>query len=135
MKFSLTAGRQHGAVSNGARGGAHRGAGTFRFNDERGFTMMEIAISLAIIGIALVAIIGVLPIGMNVQQDNRQETIINQDAAVLVEDLRNGSVGMNELTNYVVSITNWWSLYSSGGTQSRTGVSNWYTYYGSFVAK
>ena len=40
------------------------------------FTMMEIAISLAVIGIALVAIIGVLPIGMNVQQTNREETIV-----------------------------------------------------------
>ena len=29
-----------------------------------GFTLVEIAISLAIIGIALVAIIGVLPLGM-----------------------------------------------------------------------
>ena len=37
------------------------------------FTMIEIAICLAIIGIALVAIIGVLPLGMNVQRDNREE--------------------------------------------------------------
>ena len=47
--------------------------------------MVEIAICLAIIGIALVAIIGVLPIGMNTQRDNREETIINQDATVLIE--------------------------------------------------
>ena len=40
-----------------------------------GFTMVEIAICLAIIGIALVAIIGVLPIGINVQRDNREETL------------------------------------------------------------
>jgi len=46
----------------------------------RGFTMVEIAIALAVIAFALVAIIGVLPIGMNVQRDNRAETIINQDA-------------------------------------------------------
>ena len=45
--------------------------------------MVEIAICLAIIGIALVAIIGVLPLGINVQKDNREETIINQDATVL----------------------------------------------------
>jgi REP element-mobilizing transposase RayT/type II secretory pathway pseudopilin PulG len=100
-----------------------------------GFTMMEIAISLAIIGIALVAIIGVLPIGMNVQQDNRQETIINQDAAVLVEDLRNGSIGVDELTNYVFAISNYWGLYGQGGTLTQGGLTNWYTYSGSFVAK
>jgi len=93
---------------------------------------MEIAISLAIIGIALVAIIGVLPIGMNVQQDNRQETIINQDAGVLMEDIRNGSLGMNELTNYVFAITNYWSKFV-GAKSGSSGV-NWYTYSGSFVA-
>ena len=95
-----------------------------------GFTMMEIAISLAIIGIALVAIIGVLPIGMNVQQDNRQETIINQDAALLIEDLRNGSVGMNELTNYVFSITNFWEKFQ--GIKSAPGM-NTYTFSSSSV--
>jgi prepilin-type N-terminal cleavage/methylation domain-containing protein len=109
-------------------------AAQLKLNGERGFTMMEIAISLAIIGIALVAIIGVLPIGMNVQQDNRQETIINQDAAVLVEDLRNGSIGMDELTNYVFSITNSWARYSSGGGIVKQAAPNWYTYSGSFVA-
>ncbi len=57
------------------------------------FTMVEIAISLAIIGIALVAIIGVLPLGMNVQKDNREETIINQDATVLLEAIRSGARG------------------------------------------
>ena len=104
------------------------------FNGERGFTMMEIAISLAIIGIALVAIIGVLPIGMNVQQDNRQETIINQDAAVLIEDLRNGSLGMNDLTNYVFSITNYWARYSANGIVKGGGSAfNWYTFSGSSV--
>jgi type II secretory pathway pseudopilin PulG len=73
--------------------------------------MMEVAISLAIIGIALVAIIGVLPIGMNVQQANRQETIIGQDASVLMEDIRNGVLGADELTNYVYYITNSWTEF------------------------
>ena len=40
--------------------------------------MVEIAISLAIIGIALVAIIGVLPMGMQIQRANREQTVINQ---------------------------------------------------------
>jgi prepilin-type N-terminal cleavage/methylation domain-containing protein len=101
-----------------------------------GFTMMEIAISLAIIGIALVAIIGVLPIGMNVQQDNRQETIINQDAAVFVEALRNGSIGMDELTNYVFSITNNWGLWDAGAKVDPLVVPpNYYHYTNSFVSK
>ena len=61
--------------------------------------MIEIAVSLAIIGFALVAIIGVLPIGMNVQQANREETIINQDATVLMDAIRSGSQGLDDLTN------------------------------------
>ena len=40
---------------------------------EAAFTMVEIALSLAVIGFALVAVIGILPIGMNVQKENRQE--------------------------------------------------------------
>src|ERR1017187_7333323 len=63
----------------------------------RAFTMIEIAISLAIIGFALVAIIGVLPIGMNVQKDNREETIINQDATVLMDAIRNCAQGLDDL--------------------------------------
>jgi type II secretory pathway pseudopilin PulG len=68
--------------------------------------MIEIAISLAIIGFALVAIIGVLPIGMNAQKENREETIINQEATVLMDAIRSGAQGLDDLTNYVVAITN-----------------------------
>lgn len=68
--------------------------------------MVEIAICLAIIGIALIAIIGVLPIGINVQKENRQETLVDQDAAVFLENLRNGARGLDDLTNYVYAIAN-----------------------------
>src|SRR5580692_5202130 len=70
------------------------------------FTMIEIAISLAVIGIALVAIIGVLPLGMNVQKDNREETVIDQDATVFIEAIRGGASSANDLTNYVYAIVN-----------------------------
>jgi len=91
------------------------------------FTMIEIAISLAVIGFALVAIIGVMPIGMNTQRDNREETIINQDAAVLVSAIRNGARGYDELTNYVTAITNYWADYDAQTNPPALGV-NWYTY-------
>ena len=77
-----------------------------------GFTMIEIALSLAIIGFALVAILGVLPIGLGVQKDNREETIIDQDAVVWMNAIRNGSVGYDDLTNYVISITNVVTTYT-----------------------
>jgi type II secretory pathway pseudopilin PulG len=55
-----------------------------------GFTMVEIALCLAVIGFALVAIVGVLPLGMQVQRDSREETIINNDGAILLEAIRDG---------------------------------------------
>jgi type II secretory pathway pseudopilin PulG len=79
---------------------------------EAAFTMIEIAISLAVIGFALVAIIGILPQGMTVQKENRQETIINQDFNMFMEAIRNGGRGFDDLTNYVLAITNYWTIYS-----------------------
>ena len=58
-----------------------------------GFTMVEIAIAIAVIGFALVAIIGVLPTGLQVQRDNREETIINQDGTYWLQAIRNGAAG------------------------------------------
>lgn len=77
------------------------------------FTMVEIALALAIIGFALVAIIGVLPAGLNVQRNNRQETIVTQDANYFMEAIRNGARGLDDLTNYVISITNYWTIWNT----------------------
>ncbi len=84
------------------------GAGRAR-RDQFAFTMIEIALCLAIIGFGLIAIIGVLPTGLNVQKDNRQETIIDQDASVWMDAIRNGAQGYDDLTNYVTSITISWT--------------------------
>lgn len=70
-----------------------------------GFTMVEIAIALGVIGFALVAIIGILPTGLQVQRDNRSETIINQDATFWLEAIRSGAQGMNDLTTWVERIS------------------------------
>jgi hypothetical protein len=67
--------------------------------------MVEIALCLGIIAIALVAIIGVLPTGLKVQKDNREDTIINQDGTLWLEAIRGGARGLDYLTNYVDSIT------------------------------
>jgi type II secretory pathway pseudopilin PulG len=69
-----------------------------------GFTMVEIALCLGIIGFALVAIIGILPSGMNVQKDNREETIIKEDATYLINAIRGGA-RTNDLIDYVESLT------------------------------
>ena len=79
----------------------------------RAFTIIEIAICLGIIGFALVAIIAVLPRGLDVQKRNREETIIGQDADVWMSAIRSGAQGYDDLTNYVICITNFWTKYDA----------------------
>jgi len=83
--------------------------------------MVEVAIALGVIAIALVAIIGVLPTGLQVQRENREETLLNQDGLILLEAIRNGRDvidrqrpvttrgpdypnGLNYLTNHVLAV-------------------------------
>jgi hypothetical protein len=67
--------------------------------------MVEIALSIAVVAFGLVAILGILPTGHQVQKDNREDTIINQDGNYLLEAIGSGSQGLTELSNYVESIT------------------------------
>ena len=92
------------------------------------FTMIEIAISLAVIGFALVAIIGILPTGMNVQKDNREETIIGHDASIFMDAIRNGERGVDDLTNYVLAITNSVTLYRNQGSAGQFLYNQGYTF-------
>ncbi len=95
-------------------------------HSRRAFTMIEIALSLAVIGFALVAIISVLPLGMNVQKENREETIINQDATVFLNAIRNGARGVDDLTNYVMAITNYYTQYRNGNPVAARSGYYWY---------
>ncbi|HWD94765.1 MAG TPA: type II secretion system protein [Verrucomicrobiae bacterium] len=79
----------------------------------RAFTIIEIALCLGIIGFALVAIIAVLPRGLDVQKRNREETIIGEDAEVWMSAIRNGAHGYEDLTNYVLCISNIWTKYDA----------------------
>lgn len=74
---------------------------------EAAFTMIEIAIAIGVIGFALVAVIGILPRGMVAQKDNREDTLIMQDAPYFMNAIRNGEMRTNNsvFTNYVESIT------------------------------
>lgn len=87
----------------------------------RAFTIIEIAICLGIIAFALVAIIAVLPRGLDVQKRNREETIIGQDADVWMSALRSGTRGYDDLTNYVLCITNFWTKYKVDFTIDTSG--------------
>lgn len=66
-----------------------------------GFTMVEIAMAVAVIAFALVAIVGLLPLGMETQRDNREETIVNHDGTYLLDAIRGGGQYIDELTNFV----------------------------------
>ena len=66
--------------------------------------MVEIAICLAVIGFALVAILGVLPLGIQVQTDNRQDTIIAHDGAYFLNAIRKGAPA-EDLPLYVEEVT------------------------------
>ncbi len=78
-----------------------------RATGEIAFTMVEVALSLAIVAFAMVAIIGVMPAGLNVQKENREDTVISQDAAFLMEAIRGGYASSNlvALTNSLLQFT------------------------------
>jgi hypothetical protein len=65
---------------------------------------------------------------MNTQRDNREETLINQDATVFIEAIRGGARGLDDLTNYVYAITNYWT-----NTVSHNFGANGYTYANSYI--
>lgn len=85
------------------------GAGTVqrrsRENGRHGFTLIEIAICLAVIAFALIAVVGVMPRGMLTQRENRADTVIGQDGMFWMEALRSGTNGVDELMQFVEQIT------------------------------
>jgi hypothetical protein len=66
--------------------------------------MVEIALSLAVVAFALVAIMGVLPSGLTVQKENREDTLIDQEGQYWLQAIRTGARGLHDLTNFVESI-------------------------------
>ena len=67
------------------------------------------------------AIIGVLPVGLNVQKENREETIVVHDANYYIDAIRSGARGLDDLTNYVESITNIVTVYLADNVQVAPG--------------
>ena len=86
------------------------------------FTLVEVAIALAVIGFALVAIIGILPAGLNVQKENREETIINQEVSIWMDAIRQGAEGMDYLVDYVDLITVTKAYFDAAGNPSFTAL-------------
>lgn len=60
---------------------------------QAGYTLMEVALAIGLVAFGLVAVLGVLPAGLNVQKDNREETIIKLDAEYWMSALRGTILG------------------------------------------
>jgi hypothetical protein len=67
--------------------------------------MVEIAFCIGIVAFAMVAILGILPRGLRVQKENREDTVLNQDGPYILEAIRSGSQGLDDLLRCVESIT------------------------------
>ena len=70
-----------------------------------GFTLVEIAISMAIIAFALGIIISILPSSLRVQRDVREESLVLEDGNYLLEALRHGMRGVDGLLPSVDQVT------------------------------
>lgn len=77
---------------------------TFNRAQQRGFTMVEIALCLAIVAFAMVVIMGVLPLGGLVQKENREKTLSLLDGNYILEAIQNGAKGYDDLGLYVDEI-------------------------------
>jgi len=71
---------------------------------QSGFTMVEIALCLAVVSFAMVVIMGILPIGSLVQKENREETLSLLDGNYLLQAIKNGAQGYDDLGLYVDEI-------------------------------
>jgi type II secretory pathway pseudopilin PulG len=78
-----------------------------RRQGELAFTMIEIALAIGVIGFALVAIIGILPAGLNVQKDNREDTLISQDAPYFLDAIRDGAIISNAPAEFPATAGNY----------------------------
>jgi hypothetical protein len=79
-----------------------------------GFTMAEVVLALAVVAFGLVAVLGVLPIGLNTNRDNRDETIIKHDVEFWMNAIRGGRLSMDAL-NHVE-----WVELKAGGVVYRS---------------
>ena len=75
-----------------------------RLSTQRGFTMVEIALCLAVVGFAMVVIMGVIPLGGLVQKENRETVLCQMDGNYLLQAISEGAQGYDDLGLYVDEI-------------------------------
>jgi uncharacterized protein (TIGR02598 family) len=60
-----------------------------------GFSLVEVSLALGIAAFALIAIFGLLPVGLGSTQDSIQQSIATNFATAIVADLRQAPAGAN----------------------------------------
>lgn len=80
-----------------------------------GFTLAEVVLAVAVVAFGLVAVLGVLPVGLNTTRDNRDETMIVQDVEFWMNGIRGGRLSMDALNN-----VEWVELTELSGDSNRT---------------
>ena len=61
--------------------------------------MAEVVLALAVVAFGLIAVLGVLPIGLNTSRDSRDETIIKHDVEFWMNAIRGGRLSMDALNH------------------------------------
>lgn len=108
-----------GQINRAAEGPFCRNADKAGRRAADGFTMIEIAISLAIVAVAMVAILGILPAGLTVQRENREDTLIDLEAEYYLHLIKNSGMqfGPVNIGSHVDQVT-------ITRTNHLTGISN-----------
>ncbi|MDR0533234.1 MAG: hypothetical protein LBH01_04700 [Verrucomicrobiales bacterium] len=57
------------------------------YRPDKGFSLVEVVLALGVASFALLAIIGMLPVGVNTQQDSMRETIATNIGTAIINDL------------------------------------------------
>ena len=87
-----------------------------------GFSLVEVTLALGIAAFALIAIFGLMPVGMRANQSASEQTIASQIASVIIADLRTANGSSTPL--YGINTATGGTLYfAESRTAGNTGFS------------
>ena len=87
-----------------------------------GFTISEVVLAIGVVAFGLVAVLGVLPVGLAATKDNREETIIRYEALYWINALRAGAQQFDALNQVEWAEIRLWEAALNPETNSPTKV-------------
>jgi hypothetical protein len=87
-----------------------------------GFTVSEVVLAIGVVAFGLVAVLGVLPVGIAAHKDNREETIIRYEAEYWMNALRAGAQQFDALNQVEWAEIRVWKAALDPETDSPTKV-------------